>query len=123
MAQIFGIRYMATLFGIVFFNHQLGSFIGVWLGGWAFDNLGSYDPVWWAGVALGLMAAVVHLPINETPLIRSGGGARLATAGGPEFDSESERTSASGTASRLPELMITIGACLVIGSLLVYMTR
>jgi predicted MFS family arabinose efflux permease len=61
---------MATLFGIVFFSHQIGSFLGVWLGGYLFDTRGSYDPVWWAGVALGLLAAMVHLPINERPLAR-----------------------------------------------------
>ncbi len=70
VAQVFGVRYMATLFGIVFFSHQIGSFIGIWLGGYLYDTMGSYDPVWWAGVALGLLAAVVHLPINERPLAR-----------------------------------------------------
>ena len=70
VAQVFGLRYMATLFGIVFFSHQIGSFLGVWLGGRLYDTLGSYDPVWWAGIALGLLAAAVHLPINEKPLAR-----------------------------------------------------
>jgi MFS family permease len=70
VAQVFGVRYMATLFGIVFFSHQLGSFLGVWLGGFLYDRIGSYDPVWYAGIALGLAAAVVHLPINERPLAR-----------------------------------------------------
>lgn len=70
VAQVFGVRYMATLFGIVFFSHQLGSFIGVWLGGILYDRIGSYDPVWWAGVVLGLAAAIIHLPINERPLPR-----------------------------------------------------
>ncbi|MDH3597452.1 MAG: MFS transporter, partial [Rhodospirillales bacterium] len=70
VAQVFGVRYMATLFGIVFFSHQIGSFLGIWLGGYLYDTMGSYDPVWWAGVALGLLAAVVHLPINERPLAR-----------------------------------------------------
>ena len=70
VAQVFGVRYMATLFGVVFFSHQVGSFLGVWLGGWIYDATGSYDPIWWAGVALGLMAAIVHLPINERPLPR-----------------------------------------------------
>jgi MFS family permease len=70
VVQVFGVRYMATLFGIVFFSHQIGSFLGVWLGGYLFDTRGSYDPVWWAGVALGLLAAMVHLPINERPLAR-----------------------------------------------------
>ena len=68
VAQIFGVRYMATLFGIVFFSHQLGSFIGVWWGGWSFDTTGSYDQVWIASIALGLLAALLHLPITESPL-------------------------------------------------------
>jgi MFS family permease len=70
VAQIFGIRYMATLFGIVFLSHQVGSFLGVWLGGRLYDMIGTYDPVWWAGVLLGLMAAIVHWPIDERPLAR-----------------------------------------------------
>ncbi len=72
VAQVFGTRYMATLFAIVFFSHQVGSFLGVWLGGWIFDATESYAPMWWAGVAFGLAAAVVHLPIDETPLARLG---------------------------------------------------
>ena len=71
VGQIFGVRYMATLFGIVFLSHQIGSFMGVWLGGWLHDMTGSYDPVWWAGVALGLLAALIHLPIDERPLARN----------------------------------------------------
>lgn len=70
IAQVFGIRYMATLFGIVFVSHQLGSFMGVWLGGRIFDETGSYNGMWWASVALGILAAIVHLPINEKPLSR-----------------------------------------------------
>ena len=70
VGQVFGLRYLATLFGIVFFSHQLGSFLGVWLGGYLYDATGSYDSVWWAGVVLGLLAAVIHLPINERPLAR-----------------------------------------------------
>ena len=70
VAQVFGVRYMATLFGIVFLSHQVGSFLGVWLGGRLYDATGSYDSMWWAGVALGLLAAAVHLPIDEKPLAR-----------------------------------------------------
>ena len=70
VAQVFGARYMATLFGIVFFGHQLGSFSGVWLGGYLYDRTGSYDMVWWAGVALSFLAAFIHMPINERPLPR-----------------------------------------------------
>ena len=65
VAVMFGTRYMATLFGIVFLSHQVGAFIGAWLGGWAYDSLGSYDLAWWLGVGLGLFAAVIHLPIEE----------------------------------------------------------
>ena len=70
VGQIFGVRYLATLFGVVFLSHQLGSFLGVWLGGWLYDTTGSYDGVWWAGVALGLAAALIHLPIDERPITR-----------------------------------------------------
>jgi len=70
VAQVFGVRYMATLFGIVFFSHQVGSFFGVWLGGRLYDTTGTYNAVWWAGVVLGLLAAIIHLPINERPLAR-----------------------------------------------------
>jgi MFS family permease len=62
---MFGTRYMATLYGFVFLSHQIGSFFGVWLGGKLYDVFGSYDPVWWMGVGLGLFAALVHLPIRE----------------------------------------------------------
>jgi predicted MFS family arabinose efflux permease len=68
VGQIFGVRYLSTLFGIVFFSHQMGSFLGVWLGGYAFDTLGSYDPVWMGSIALGIGAALLHLPITEKPL-------------------------------------------------------
>ena len=70
VAQIFGPRYMATLFGIVFLSHQVGSFLGAWLGGYLFDTTGSYDMVWWISVALGLISAALHWPINEAPLPR-----------------------------------------------------
>jgi len=70
VAQIFGVRYMATLYGFVFVSHQLGSFLGVWLGGFLYDMTGTYDLVWYAGIVLGLIAALVHLPINEAPLDR-----------------------------------------------------
>jgi MFS family permease len=70
VAIMFGTRYMALLYGIVFLGHQIGSFIGVWLGGWLYDRSGSYDLVWWLGVALGIMAAIVHWPIKERPVSR-----------------------------------------------------
>ena len=65
VAEMFGTRYMATLYGFVFLSHQVGSFFGVWLGGFLYDRLGSYAPVWWMGAALGVFAAIVHLPIRE----------------------------------------------------------
>lgn len=70
VAQVFGARYMAMLFGIVFLAHQLGAFLGVWLGGYLYDTSGSYDVVWWMCVVFGLLAALVHLPIDERPLSR-----------------------------------------------------
>ncbi len=70
VAVMFGTRYMAMLYGIVFMGHQVGSFIGVWLGGWLYDRSGSYDIVWWMGAALGIMAAVVHWAIKEQPVER-----------------------------------------------------
>lgn len=68
VAQIFGVRYMSTLFGIVFFSHQMGSFIGVWWGGYSFDTTGNYDQIWIASIVLGIMAGFLHLPIAEKPL-------------------------------------------------------
>jgi MFS family permease len=68
VGYIYGIRYMGTLYGIVFFSHQLGSFLGVWLGGWMYDLYGDYTAVWWIGVGVGALSAVVHLPIRENPL-------------------------------------------------------
>ena len=59
---------MGTLYGIVFFSHQLGSFLGVWLGGKMCDIYGTHTTVWWVGVGIGLFSAIVHLPIKERPL-------------------------------------------------------
>jgi MFS family permease len=70
VAIMFGPKYMATLMGIVFFSHQVGAFLGVWLGGRLYDQTGSYDIVWWIGVALGIYAALVHWPIREAPAPR-----------------------------------------------------
>ena len=67
VAHLYGLRYMGTLYGLVFFSHQLGSFIGVWLGGVFYDQFGSYHVVWWVGVATGLLSTLVHLPIKESP--------------------------------------------------------
>ncbi len=68
VVQIFGTRYLATLYGVVFLSHQLGSFTSVWLGGKLYDQTGSYDMVWWAIIALGLVAALLHWPINDQPV-------------------------------------------------------
>ena len=70
VAQFFGVRYMATLFGIVFFSHQVGAFLGIYLGGAILDATGSYDIVWWIAIGLGLLAAAIHLPIKEAPVER-----------------------------------------------------
>jgi MFS family permease len=70
VAQVFGLRYLATLFGIVFLSHQIGSFLGVWLGGRLYDTYGSYDGMWIAGILFGVIAAILHWPINEKPLAR-----------------------------------------------------
>ena len=67
IAHIYGLRYMGTLYGIVFFSHQLGSFLGVWLGGRMYDIHGDYTAVWWIGVAVGAFSAIVHLPVKERP--------------------------------------------------------
>lgn len=71
VAIMFGTRHLGLLGGIVFFSHQIGSFLGVWLGGYLYDLHGSYDGVWWLGVALGLFAAVVNFPIDERPVERT----------------------------------------------------
>ena len=65
VAHLYGLRYMGTLYGFVFFSHQLGSFLGVWLGGRMYDLTGGYDAVWWIGVGVGAFSAIVHLPIRE----------------------------------------------------------
>ena len=69
VVQMFGLKFMATLFGLVFLSHQVGSFIGVWMGGLLYDRTGSYDAMWWAGVCFGVFAAIVHLPINDKPVV------------------------------------------------------
>jgi len=70
VAVMFGTRYLGLLGGIVFFSHQLGSFLGVWMGGFLYDATGSYDVLWWLGVGLGIFAAIVHWPIREEPVPR-----------------------------------------------------
>ena len=70
VAQMFGLRYMGTLYGIVFLNHQLGSFSGVWLGGYLFDSTGSYDVVWWSTAIIAAITALIHVFIDERPVTR-----------------------------------------------------
>jgi predicted MFS family arabinose efflux permease len=70
VAVMFGTRHLGMLGGVVFLSHQIGSFLGVWLGGYLYDQFGSYDSVWWLGVALGIFAAIVHWPIQEKPVER-----------------------------------------------------
>lgn len=67
IANIYGLRYMGTLYGLVFFSHQLGGFMGVWLGGTLYDVFGNYNLVWWIGVGVGALSALIHLPIDERP--------------------------------------------------------
>lgn len=70
VAVMFGTRYLGMLYGFVFFSHQVGSFLGVWLGGRLYDTTGSYDIIWWLSVALGIFAALVHWPIKEAAVAR-----------------------------------------------------
>ena len=70
ISQVFGVRYISTLFGFVFFGHQLGSFFGVWLGGIVFDATRSYDLLWMIAIALGIIAGALHLPINDGRVAR-----------------------------------------------------
>ncbi|MBP6902153.1 MAG: MFS transporter [Burkholderiaceae bacterium] len=72
IAQIFGVQYLSMLGGFVFFSHQVGSFLGVWLGGKLYDATGSYDLVWWIAVALGVAAALANLPVREGAIARPG---------------------------------------------------
>ena len=70
VAQIFGVAHFSMLSGFVFFSHQIGSFMGVWLGGYLYDRTGSYDLVWYIAIGLGVLAALVNLPINESTIDR-----------------------------------------------------
>lgn len=80
VAIFYGPTWMTMLYGIVFFSHQVGSFLGVWLAGRLFDMTQSYDAMWWISVALGVFAALIHLPIRERPVARVGDGAAAAQA-------------------------------------------
>ena len=70
VAQIFGVAHLSMLGGFVFFSHQIGSFMGVWLGGVLYDRTGSYNIVWYISIALGVMAALINLPVRESPIVR-----------------------------------------------------
>jgi predicted MFS family arabinose efflux permease len=69
VGQIFGVRYLSTLYGIVFLSHQIGSFFGAWAAGRVFDVTGSYDLVWAASIILALAACLLHLPVRDAPVL------------------------------------------------------
>jgi predicted MFS family arabinose efflux permease len=71
VAVMFGTRYLAMLYGFAFFSHQLGGFLGVWLGGVLYQTTGSYMVVWWLSIALGVASALINLPIRENPVSRT----------------------------------------------------
>jgi predicted MFS family arabinose efflux permease len=68
---MFGTRWLATLAGFAFFSHQVGGFLGVWLGGIAFERTGSYNAVWWLAILFGVLSALINLPIVEKPVLRA----------------------------------------------------
>ena len=70
VAQIFGVQHLSMLSGFVFFSHQIGSFMGVWLGGYLYDRTGSYDIVWYLAIALGILAGLLNLPVRENAIVR-----------------------------------------------------
>jgi predicted MFS family arabinose efflux permease len=70
IAMMFGTKWLAMLAGFAFFSHQVGGFLGVWLGGLAFEHTGSYDVVWWLSILFGVMSALLNLPIVEKPVMR-----------------------------------------------------
>ncbi|MCH2292275.1 MAG: MFS transporter [SAR324 cluster bacterium] len=69
VGHIYGMKFMGTLYGIVFFSHQLGGFLGVWLGGLFYDQFGNYDLVWWVGMGVGTFSAIIQLPVREKPMV------------------------------------------------------
>ena len=71
VAHIFGIQHLSMLSGFIFFSHQIGSFMGVWLGGFLYDRTGSYDIVWYIAIGLGIFAGLVNLPVREAPITRA----------------------------------------------------
>ena len=70
VGQMFGLKHMGMLYGIVFLSHQVGSFFGVWMGGYLYDTTGSYDVVWWTASIIALATAVIHVFIDERPVLR-----------------------------------------------------
>jgi predicted MFS family arabinose efflux permease len=70
VALMFGQRWLTTLLGVAFFSHQVGGFLGVWLGGVLFERTGSYDVIWWGAIFFGVMSAIINLPIVEKPVQR-----------------------------------------------------
>ena len=68
IGYIYGMQYMGTLYGIVFLSHQIGSFVGIWLGGSLYDMFGNYNLVWWVGIGVGAFSAVIHMPVREIPI-------------------------------------------------------
>ena len=70
VAQIFGVQHLSMLGGIAFFSHQIGSFMGIWLGGYLYDHTGNYDMVWYVSIALGVVAGLLNLPVREVPVAR-----------------------------------------------------
>ena len=80
VAHIFGVAHLSMLSGFVFFSHQIGSFLGVWLGGFLYDRTGSYDLVWYITIALGLFAGLINLPVREAPIHRAAVGQQPAGA-------------------------------------------
>ena len=71
VAQIFGVAHLSMLGGFVFLSHQVGSFMGVWLGGLLYDRSGNYDLVWYSAIALGVFASLINLPIKESAIVRA----------------------------------------------------
>jgi len=69
IGHVYGLKFMGTLYGVVFLSHQIGSFVGVWLGGLFYDIYGSYNIVWWVGIGVGAFSALIHLPVKEVPLV------------------------------------------------------
>ena len=101
ISQVFGVRYITTLFGFVFFGHQLGSFLGVWLGGLVYEATHSYDLIWLGAIALGLLAAMLHWPIDDRELPRPrGAGTGLKAAPAPAHGTAPGATAADAACPR-----------------------